>query len=72
MSTSNRILEILQQEDAAPHGVENEENCGSHMIQEDQQSYPTFSELLDMTGQMSYEEFMNWDVLKENGLSQIT
>jgi hypothetical protein len=59
LSTSNHILEILQQEDAAPCGVENEEDCGSHMIQVNQQSYSTISELLNVAGHMIYEEFMD-------------
>ena len=72
ISTSNRILEIPQQEGAASRDADKEDDCGSHMIQEDQRSYPTFSEILDMAGQMSYEDFSNWDVSEENGLPRIT
>ena len=42
------------------------------MIQEDQPGYPTFSEILDMAGQMSYEEFSNWNDPEENGLPRLT
>ena len=72
LSTSNCILEIPQQGSAAPRGAENEEDCGSHIIQKDQRSYPTFSEILDMAEQMSYEDFVDWNVSEEIRLPRIT
>ncbi len=74
MSTSNRRAEILQQEDAAGGTAESHGTQVNHMTYEDNVTRPemalNLSEILDMAGSMTDEDFLSWNIPEENGVTR--